>query len=410
VLGDSGSGVMPGRTWIIAPDAVSLQERWARLLGEKDAGTRAEWFAPHAGGDRTIAKQGSALAGNHPDLASIEFGLEHRNDQADGAKVRATAALKLAKPIRYSFRSFDRQYIIPDNRLINRPNPSIWANFGSKQTYITALSRSAPTGGPAVGITSNIPDHDHYRGSFSGRVFALWHDAAATKPNIAPKALATLTLIHGAHRDPRDVFAYVAALLAHPAYTERFRADLVRPGLRVPMTADAALFTEVAVLGREILWLHTFGERFAEGRLPGPPRLPANRAPTVPPGGAIPATPEGFPDAIDYDPAQRRLKIGSGFIDNVEPRVWAYEVSGKHVLRQWFSYRRKTRDRPQIGDKRPPSPLQSIQPDRWLPEYTTELLNVLNVLGLLVDLEPRQATLLDQVCAGPLVPASKFSD
>ena len=35
-----------------------------------------------------------------------------------------------------------------------------------------------------------------------------------------------------------------------------------------------------------------------------------------------------------------------------------------------------------------------IQPDHWLPEYTTELLNVINVLGLLVSLEPRQAALL----------------
>lgn len=28
VLGDIGSGVMPGRTWIIAPDAQSLERRW----------------------------------------------------------------------------------------------------------------------------------------------------------------------------------------------------------------------------------------------------------------------------------------------------------------------------------------------------------------------------------------------
>ena len=347
------------------------------------------------------------MAGYHPDLASIEFGLEHRNNQDDGVKVRATAALKLVKPIRYSFRSLDRQFIIPDNRLINRPNPSIWANYGDQQTYLSAPMDLAPTIGPALTATCLIPDLHNYAGR-GGRVFALWKDAAATKPNVAAKALATLTLIHGAHRDPRDVFAYVAALLAHPGYTARFRAELVRPGLRLPITADAALFAEAAALGREIIWLYTFGERFGEGRPSGPPRLPANRAPTVPPDGAIPAIPEGFPDTIDYDPAQRRLKIGGGYIVNVPPAVWAYEVSGKQVLAQWFSYRRKTRKKPPMGDKRPPSPLQSIQPDRWLPEYTTELLNVLNVLGLLVELEPRQAELLDQVCVSPLIPASRF--
>ncbi len=45
--------------------------------------------------------------------------------------------------------------------------------------------------------------------------------------------------------------AYVAALLAHPAFTARFQKDLVRPGLRVPITADATLFAEAAALGRE---------------------------------------------------------------------------------------------------------------------------------------------------------------
>ena len=70
-----------------------------------------------------------------------------------------------------------------------------------------------------------------------------------------------------------------------------------------------------------------------------------------------------------------------------------------------FSYRKKDRSRPIIGDRRPPSPLNDIQPDGWLAEYTTELLNVLNVLGRLVRLEPKQADLLDRICGGPLIDA-----
>lgn len=38
-----------------------------------------------------------------------------------------------------------------------------------------------------------------------------------------------------------------------------------------------------------------------------------------------------------------------------------------------------------------------------MPEYTTELLNLLNVLGRLVALEPKQAELLENICAGPLI-------
>jgi hypothetical protein len=75
----------------------------------------------------------------------------------------------------------------------------------------------------------------------------------------------------------------------------------------------------------------------------------------------------------------------------------------KHVLTQWFSYRRRSRERPLIGNHRPPSPLGDIQPDAWPAEYTTELLNVLNVLGRLVALEPAQADLLERICAAPTV-------
>jgi hypothetical protein len=51
-----GSGVMPGRTWIIAPDVESLNTRWARLIGEKVATKRELLFHPHEGGDKTVSK------------------------------------------------------------------------------------------------------------------------------------------------------------------------------------------------------------------------------------------------------------------------------------------------------------------------------------------------------------------
>ena len=161
-----------------------------------------------------------------------------------------------------------------------------------------------------------------------------------------------------------------------------------------------------------MIWLHTFGERMADEkdeRPQGPPRLPADKRPHIPTAGSIPTEPQSMPDTIDYDAGKHRLLVGQGYVDNVEPAVWSYEVSGKQVLLQWFSYRKKHRERPIIGDRRPPSPLGDIQPDHWLPEYTTELLNVLNVLGLLVDLEPKQAELLDKICSGPLISADELS-
>lgn len=83
--------------------------------------------------------------------------------------------------------------------------------------------------------------------------------------------------------------------------------------------------------------------------------------------------------------------------------------SGVHSanLTQWFSYRRRNRERPLIGDHRPPSPLGEIQPEGWPAEYTTELLNV---LARLVALEPAQANLLERICAAPTVSAEALRE
>jgi hypothetical protein len=398
VLRDFGPGVMPGRTWAVAPDSLSLRLRWEVLKTEPDKEKKEALFHPQLrGGElsaRHIRKHVNEGLGSRPPI--------RRNiDEETGA---------LATPVRYGLRSFDRQWLPPDARLLNDPRPKLWNVEGAHHVFLTAPMDLAPKSGPAATLTALIPDQHHYAGR-GGRVFPLWNNAAGTGPCTTDAAIAALTKTYGVAPKSEDVFAYVAALLANPAYTQTFKADLIRPGLRVPLTADRKLFDKAAGLGREVIWLHTFGERFADpaqGRPAGQPRLPDAERPKVLAGKPIPDTPQGFPDTIDYDPAKKELKIGNGVVAPVAPEVWAYEVSGKQVLRQWFSYRRKNREKPQIGDRRPPSPLGEIQPDHWLPEYTTELLNVINVLGLLVKLEPAQAALLDEIVDGPLIPANKI--
>ena len=123
--------------------------------------------------------------------------------------------------------------------------------------------------------------------------------------------------------DGQQVMAYLAAVMAHPGYTRRFQDDLVQPGLRLPLTRDAALFAEAAALGEAVIWLHTFGERSADpsnGRPAGPPRMPTGEGPLIPRDGAIPSDPARMPDRIDYDADKRRLRVGEGFIDNVPPQ------------------------------------------------------------------------------------------
>ena len=237
-------------------------------------------------------------------------------------------------------------------------------------------------------------------------MYPLWADATATQPNVHAEVLQILATTYGATVAPEEVIAYVAAVMAHPAFTARFKADLVRPGLRVPLTGRQEPVRGGRRARARGRWLHCYGERFADpaaGRPKGPPRMAPNEQPTIPADGRHSGS--ARTSAADYDlrrggqapPHRQRLrrKRHAGHA--------RFEISGKTVLDQWFSYRRLDRTKPQIGDRRPPSPLEKIQPEGWLAEYTTDLLNLLNVLGRLVALEGRQADLLDRIVAGALV-------
>lgn len=388
----NGSGVMAGRTWVIAPDAPTLRDRWARLLIEKDPTKKAVLFHPHLRkgkpGDKHVGKPAKeGLAGHEARTIPV-------SKDASGS----------VEPTRYAFRSFDRQWITPDARLINQANPTLWNDHSPHQVYVTAPHDQKATAGPALTVSSLIPDLHHYNGR-GGRVFPLWADAAAKTPNVSPGLLKALGEAYGAPVSAEDVMAYIAAVAAHPAYVERFRGDLKQPGLRIPITADGALFAEAASVGREVIWLHTFGERFRDDRGGVVRVTPPESEPTV--SKALPKTLAEMPHDLNYDVAGRALKFGpTGRIDNVSSAVRAYEVSGKVVLDQWWSYRRADRSKPQMGqDKRPPSPLSAIQPSEWLAEYTTELLNVLRVLTRLVALEPALADLLARIVDGSTLDA-----
>lgn len=388
-----GSGVQPMRVWVIAPDAESLVSRWRRLVVEPTDQKQALFHPTLRGGlpaDRhidSVVKDAIPGYPHNPEPIAEDTGA-------------------CPTPIRFGCRSFDRQWIIPDARVITQPNANLWRGLSERQVFLTMLHDRHPGKGPAATFTGLVPDKHHFKGSFGGRAFPLWSDAASVHPNLRPTLLAYLAKAHGRAVDAKELLAYIAAVTAHPGYGQRFDQDLATPGLRIPLTTDAATFAEAVGLGRRVVWLHTFGERFADAaadRPPGPPRLAVGRRPQVPKGGAIPLDAAGMPDVMSYDTSLQRLHIGSGFIEPVPPAVWRYAVSGKQVLVQWFSGRRKHREKPLIGDRRPPSPLGDIQPDCWLAEYTTELLNVLNVLGGLVDLEPAQAELLQLICSGPLI-------
>ena len=175
----NGSGVMPGRTWIIAPDAESLQRRWQKLI-----------TAPADGEGNAVPSAPAQRRAWRPTHEARRFDCPRRLRAAYACQ-SLMKMVPCSPPVRYGFRSFDRQWIIPDNRVINRPNPELWAVRSDQQVFLTAPSDQSPTNGPALTITGFVPDLHHYNGR-GGRAFPLWRDAKASVSNMRPKLLAFL--------------------------------------------------------------------------------------------------------------------------------------------------------------------------------------------------------------------------
>lgn len=380
LLAWSGSGTMPGRTWVIGASPEVLRRRWQTLVAAP-LDERRTLLAEHKT-DRTIHTQ---LEDNLPGYAT------------QGTLAAEQSACP--EPVRYGLRTLDRGWIIPDKRVINRPNPGLWqvANAPS-QCFLTALAAHSPSNGPATSFTTFVPDLHHYRGSFGGRAFPLWLDSNGTRPNVAPGLLEHLAVLCGTQVTGPDLFAYIAAVTAHPAYIDRYRGDLRTPGLRIPLTADPALFRRAVDLGSRVLWLHTYGKRYVDPALDrpaGPPRVSGPDRPLV--ADAIPDTEDGMPEAIEFDDATGTLHVGSGRLTGVTAAMWEYETSGYKLIRRWFA--RRKRD----PDGKRSSPLDDVVARTWDSDWTTELIDLLNVIALLVDMEPDQHALLGEIADGPLI-------
>ncbi|PSK95731.1 N-6 DNA methylase [Murinocardiopsis flavida] len=368
------SGVKANRRWVIAPDESTLHHRFNRLASaapqDKDRlfkATRDRDVTRGFPGRRTITE-------------------ENKSPGQD----------------RLLHRSFDRQRFISDTRFVDFIRPPLWNAHGDKQVFVIEQHAHPLTSGPGLHFSSLVPDMHCFNGR-GGRTLPLYRDRETTSPNLALGLLVTISERVGRRVSAEDLIAYLAAIVAHPGYTAQFKDDLVVPGIRVPLTSDADTWSEAVALGREVVWLHTYGERFcdaAAGRPQRTPRLPRDRKPEV--VAEVPGSPAPLPDIIRHDSDSAvpgdRLYIGEGVIKQVPREVWRYDVGGMPIVRKWFSARQLNPRHQRRG-----APLDYIRPEHWTPQFTDELLELLTVLTRLVDLEPRQDELLDRVLSGPIV-------
>ena len=213
-------------------------------------------------------------------------------------------------------------------------------------------------------------------------------------PNTAPGLVEKLSQKLEQNITVEDLAAYVAGVSAHPYYVELFATPLQNYSNRVPMTSNAELWSKAVQLGREVIWLHTYGARGESRR-----RLTSiveHSAGIELPEYAV-AVKSDMPEKAFYDDGTRILSLGTGRWHNVDPRVWEYTVGGVNIIDSWVGYRRKK------PKGRKSSPLDDIILTNWTPELSREFHELLVVLTRLVAIEEEQAQLLDAVMESKLL-------
>lgn len=395
-------GVKPNKTWVYAPSESVLQERWAELIEGNDLEVRAERFKETR--DTKITEGKKPLPGSD----TFQGSLESLNEQIAREFIPDTPNI-----VQVGYRSFDRQYILADARLADMPRPKLWEHRVPGQIFIVEQHARHPQAGPGLYFDALIPDMNAFNNR-GGRAHPALTIGGA--PNLTEPAAQMLRERFG-NNAPGDLVYYLAALTGHPGYVRTFDEPLQQAGIRVPLTADPELWERAVQLGKQVVWLHTYGERGEP--LPGMKylhQLPEGAdytlpTPTVDMGSAMPEKKPSFsPDPVnslseeENNPAMGTVSFGQARCENVEKRVFDYTIGGNQVLGLWAKYRLK---KPVV---RRSSSLNDIVQREWPEAWSEEYERLLYTLTHLVHLEPAQEKLLDEVLAGEQIFREEFVD
>jgi hypothetical protein len=374
VLPWTAPGVKPNRTWVYAPARRLLAERWSAVVSEQDAGMKSQLFKE--GRDANLDRFSAPLPA------------------ADAHQYENTFRKEKGAPpdmVRVGYRTFDRQWILPDNRLMDQARPVLWGARVPGQVFTIEQHSKTIENGPGLVFSSLIPDMDHFNNR-GGRALPFLHPDGS--PNLAPGLLRALSAKLGRGITARELLAYVAGVVSHPGFTQTFADELTTPGIRVPLTTDADLFASAVALGEQVIWLHTYGETYAgDDRPAGDIRYP--RGDERQPRSLTPIT--TMPTGVRYDAERAVVVLGDGEFGPVGVAAWDYSVGGRNVIKSWVNYRKA-----EPGGKKT-SPLDYIHVTEWDPDWTSEFIDLLTVTARLIALEPAQAELLPRILTGPML-------
>jgi hypothetical protein len=349
-----------GRGWPAAPDPGTLRERWALFTAAQDEAERAALLHPTRA--RTLHTRVAQLPGHRTPTTALV--------REDGP---------CPEPVRIQHGAHDRQWLIPDHRLIDAARPELWRVADDRQIFAVEQAYLPEVREPAMAFCALLPDGRSPAGR-PGRIRPLFRQPGGRDPNLAPGLLDHLSALLAVEVDAEDMLAWIAAA-GRPA----------PGGCEVPFPTDPGDWRAGLALGGRLLWLHTRGARFADpaaGRGPGVPRLPGGSRPYV--RAPLPASPH--PEELDYDPGQQELRIGAGRISPVPPAAWDRTAGGVRVLQSWW----ERRTAPGA-----PGSLEALRPAPWTRAGTSDLLELVSVLALLAEADDERHDLARRLSQRP---------
>lgn len=232
------TGVTPNRNWVSAPSATTLDTRLHTLLDEHDADRRSVLF-------KTTDSRSPDRRGVRP-LPGVPLDTAPPLDATASNDHRGHPV-----PVeRITFRAFDRQWLIADNRLLDRARPDLWAARRPGQIFVVEQHSIRPGAGPALYFSALLPDINAFNNR-GGRTLPRLHPDGT--PNVTPGLDDALRTLVGADARAEDLVFYLAALTGHPGFVAHFDDELATPGVRIPITGDSALWDTAVELGRRVV-------------------------------------------------------------------------------------------------------------------------------------------------------------
>jgi predicted helicase len=145
----------------------------------------------------------------------------------------------------------------------------------------------------------------------------------ARTSNLADWLLPKLGAAYGFTPTPEQVLAYIYAVLSSPTYRQKYAAELRIDFPRVPFTADADLFCQMAALGQDLIDLHLLRKTVQVAGV----RYQGQGSDTI--------------ERVRYEESTGRVWINKDkYFENITPEMWEYQIGGYQVLEKYLKDRK----------------------------------------------------------------------